>query len=315
MAHSLLLRTVIALLTSLSVLQAYCQDDPLYFTHDFEDKSIYPSSRTATEQTFNAPYGEWIYVNASSSTNSSYLRTGMGTRDLRMPKNIGSYVVLPLLDRGAKELSFMEGRGDRSITVYTSEDGGKTWTLHSTVATDKTSYTNHVAINNIKVNRIKLANEGTADADVDNIQVSILAAGTKATMRTGDATDITKNGATVEGEILNTGDKDMVEWGICWSTENSIPKTADYKQMATENPFQIKITGIEAGTTVYYRAYAITGAGTGYGEVRTFSTNDATMAVLSTTEAILNSTSTDHSTMSAYSGGTITATGGATPIL
>ena len=52
----------------------------------------------------------------------------MGARDLRMPKNIGSSVVLPLLDRGAKELSFMEGRGDRSITVYTSEDGGKTWT-------------------------------------------------------------------------------------------------------------------------------------------------------------------------------------------
>ena len=180
MTHSLLLRTAIALLTSLSVLQAYCQDDPLYFTHDFEDKSIYPSSRTATEQTFNAPYGEWIYVNASSSTSSSYLRTGMGTRDLRMPKNIGSYVVLPLLDRGAKELSFMEGRGDRSITVYTSEDGGKTWTLHSTVTTDKTSYTNLVTINSMKVNRIKLANEGTADADVDNIQVSILAAGTKA---------------------------------------------------------------------------------------------------------------------------------------
>lgn len=191
MTHYLLKRTAITLLTSLAAIPTFCQDDPLYFTHDFEDKTIYPSSRTATEQTFDAPYGEWIYVNASSSTNSSYLRTGMGSRDLRMPKNIGSYVVLPLLDRGAKDLSFMEGRGDRSITVYTSEDGGKTWTLHSTVTTDNTSYTNHVTINSIKVNRIKLANEGTADADVDNIQVSILAAGTKATMRTGEATDIT----------------------------------------------------------------------------------------------------------------------------
>ena len=315
MTHYLLKRTAITLLTSLAAIPAFCQDDPLYFTHDFEDKTIYPSSRTATEQTFDAPYGEWIYVNASSSTNSSYLRTGMGSRDLRMPKNIGSYVVLPLLDRGAKDLSFMEGRGDRSITVYTSEDGGKTWTLHSTVTTDNTSYTNHVTINSIKVNRIKLANEGTADADVDNIQVSILAAGTKATMRTGEATDITKNEATVEGEIIDAGDKDMVEWGVCWSTENSVPRTADNKQVATENPFQIRIAGIEAGTTVYYSAYAITGAGTGYGEVRTFSTSDATMAVLSTTEARLNPTSTDHRTMSAYSGGTITDNGGATPIL
>ena len=222
MTLSLLLRTAAAaLLASVSALPAFSQDDPVYFLQDFEDKTNYPSSRTATEQRFDAPYGEWIYVNASSSTSSNYLRTGMGARDLRMPKNIGSCVVLPLLDRGAKELSFMEGRGDRSITVYTSEDGGKTWTLHSTVTTDKTSYTNLVTINSMKVNRIKLANEGTADADVDNIQVSILAAGTKATMRTGDATDITKDGATAEGEIVDAGDKEMVEWGVCWSTEKA----------------------------------------------------------------------------------------------
>ena len=203
MTNYLLTRTAIALLTTLVALPVFSQDDPLYFTHDFEDKDVYPSSRTATEQTFDAPYGEWKYVNANSSTSSSYLRTGMGSRDLRMPKNVGSYVVLPVLDRGAKELSFMEGRGNRSITVYTSEDGGKTWTQHSTVTTDNTSYTNRVTINSVKVNRIKLANEGSSDADVDNIQVSILAAGTKATMRTGDATAITKNEATVEGEIID----------------------------------------------------------------------------------------------------------------
>ena len=314
MTLSLLLRTAAAaLLASVSALPAFSQDDPVYFLQNFEDKTNYPSSRTATEQRFDAPYGEWIYVNASSSTSSSYLRTGMGARDLRMPKNIGSCVVLPLLDRGAKELSFMEGRGDRSITVYTSEDGGKTWTLHSTVTTDKTSYTNLVTINSMKVNRIKLANEGTADADVDNIQVSILAAGTKATMRTGDATDITKDGATTEGEIVDAGDKEMVEWGVCWSTENSVPTTADNKLKASANPFSVRITGVEAGTTVYYRAYAITGAGTGYGEARSFCTNDATPAVISTTEARLNSTSTDHRTMPAYSGGMITDNGGATP--
>ena len=58
MTHYLLKRTAITLLTSLAAIPAFCQDDPLYFTHDFEDKTIYPSSRTATEQTFDAPYGE-----------------------------------------------------------------------------------------------------------------------------------------------------------------------------------------------------------------------------------------------------------------
>ena len=314
MTFSHLLRTAAAaLLASLYAIPAFCQDDPIYFLQDFEDKTTYPSSRTTAEQVFGAPYGEWIYVSASSSTSSSYLRPGMGARDLRMPKNTGSSVVLPLLDRGAKELSFMEGRGGRSITVYTSEDGGKTWTLHSVVTTDNTSYTNRVTINSIKVNRIKLANEGTADADVDNIQVTILAAGTKATMRTGEATDITKTAATVNGEIIDAGDKEMIEWGVCWSTENSTPTSADNKLKAAATPFAVRIDNLEAETTVYYRAYAMTGAGTGYGDVRTFCTADATPAVLSTTEARVNSTSTDRRTMAAYTGGEITDTGGATP--
>ena len=79
MTLSLLLRTAAAaLLASVSALPAFSQDDPVYFLQNFEDKTNYPSSRTATEQRFDAPYGEWIYVNASSSTSSSYLRTGMG---------------------------------------------------------------------------------------------------------------------------------------------------------------------------------------------------------------------------------------------
>ena len=168
------------------------QEDPLYFTHDFEDKSLYPSSRSATEQIFDQPYGEWKYVNVSSGTNASYQREGMGSRDLRMNKNVGSYVILPLLDRGAKQLFFMEGRGNRTITVYTSEDGGQTWSKLQDVTTDATTYHNTIDINNIKVNRIKLTNEGAGDADVDNISVSILAAGTKATVSTGEATSITK---------------------------------------------------------------------------------------------------------------------------
>ncbi len=314
MTFPYLLRTAAVSLTALlHTLPACAQDDPVYFRHDFEDKATYPSSRSSSEQKYDEPYGEWIYVNASSSTNSKYLRTGMGERDLRMTKNSGSSVVLPVLDRGAKELCFMEGRGDRSITVYTSEDGGKTWTLHSTVTTDNTTYTNHVTINSIKVNRIKLANEGSADADVDNIYVTILTAGTKATMLTGEATEITKTDATVGGEIVNPGDKEMIEWGVCWSTENTEPSTADNKLKASATPFDVRITGLEAETTVYYRAYAITGAGTGYGDARSFKTADATPAVLTTTEARLNSTSTDHKTMAAYTGGIITDDGGASP--
>ena len=51
-------------------------------------------------------------------------------------------VILPVLDRGAKQLFFMEGRGGRTIAVYTSEDGGETWNKLTDVNTDKDSYHN-----------------------------------------------------------------------------------------------------------------------------------------------------------------------------
>jgi hypothetical protein len=140
---------------------AKAQDDPVYFTHDFEDTSVYPSSKSSTEQKFNSPYGEWIYMQCSASSNSTYLRTGMGSHDLRVPKNVGSYVILPVMDSGVKTLTFWEGRGNRQLTVYTSTDGGTTWTADTVVtSTNATTYINTVKINNIKVNRIKIANTG-----------------------------------------------------------------------------------------------------------------------------------------------------------
>src|SRR5574344_910192 len=114
------------------------QDDPVYFTQNFEDSSTYPAAKSASPQTFNSPYGEWIYVNASASTNSKYLKDGK--YDLRMPKSVGCYVILPVMENGVKDLTFIEGRGKRAITVYTSTDGGTSWDKLTVVNTDATTY-------------------------------------------------------------------------------------------------------------------------------------------------------------------------------
>ncbi len=286
------------------------QDDPVYFTQNFEDSSTYPAAKSASPQTFNSPYGEWIYVNASASTNVKYLKEGKF--DLRMPKNCGSYVSLPVMENGVKTLSFIEGRGGRIISVYTSTDGGTTWDKLSDVSTDKTTFLNTVSINNMKVNRIKLANEIGADADVDCISVSILAAGTKATMTTGDATNITKTSADLSGTLTDAGDKDMVEYGICWGLGDT-PKTSDNKVTASTANFTVHLAELTAGKKIYYRAYAITGAGAAYGEVKSFTTLAATLPVLTTKAVTLNNRSQDHQTMSGYAGGTLSDDGGEAP--
>ena len=291
---------------------AMAQDDPTYFTNDFEDTSVYPSSKTSTEQKFNSPYGEWIYKSCSNSSNSKYLQSGMGGYDLRIPKNEGSYVILPIMDEGVKNITFYEGRGNRQLTVYTSEDSGNTWTENCTVKTDATTYINTVKINNIKVNRIKIANNGSSDADVDNISVSILAAGTKATINTGDVSNITQTNAIISGTLVNSGDKEMIEYGVCWTLADT-PKTSNNKVTASTATFTVNVSGFSAGQTVYYRSYAITGAGTSYGEIKSFQALAATLPALSTKDVTLNNRTTDNVTMTGYSGGTISDLGGIMP--
>jgi hypothetical protein len=288
------------------------QEDPAYFTQDFEDGTTYPATVSATESTFNKPYGEWKYLNVSTSDNVKYLRTGMGKADLRMPKSKGAYAITPLLDRGAKTVSFYEGRGDREISVYISTDGGTTWTKKTTVNTDATTYVNTVTIDSVQVNRIKLSNTGAKDADVDNISVTILATGTKATITTGDATNITKTSADVSGVLTSKGDKEMVEYGICWSY-NATPTVADTKVAASAETFTVSLTGLNAGKTIYYCGYAISGAGTSYGEVKNFTTAAPALLVLKTKAAVLDNRSYDKTTMSGATGGTITNNGDGEP--
>lgn len=65
--------------------------------------------------------------------------------------------------------------------------------------------------------------------------------------------------ATISCEIYNTGGADIIERGVCWSTNpNHMPDVGD-EHISIEggdNTFQIEITGLESNTNYYVRAYA-----------------------------------------------------------
>lgn len=257
-----------------------------YFVQDFEDQSTFPdvSGKDANvELTFNVMGGEWIYYNSYVSTNATYNVNG-STMNLRMPKN-GTYVITPVLNYGVKRVSWNQMR--KTVVAYVSKDGGSTWTS-ATVSTDTSDETLRIIeVNNLEVNRIKLANEGSGDADIDNLIVYAQAYGIPAVVATGEATDITKNTALLTGEVLDAGDQPILESGFLWSTTNTIPTLAD-NVVETENPatadFSVLITGLKASQTVYYRAYALSNAGYAYGDVCSFQTAEATMPVVQTSE-------------------------------
>jgi hypothetical protein len=121
-------------------------------------------------------------------------------------------------------------------------------------------------------------------------------------------TDIMMAEATSGGNIVNTGFTEVSARGVCWSSSQN-PTVVDSKTSegsGTGGSFTSKITGLQANTTYYVRAYATNGAGTSYGNQLSFKTLQT--VVFST---IITTTASNVAATTASSGGNITETGGA----
>lgn len=120
-------------------------------------------------------------------------------------------------------------------------------------------------------------------------------------------TEVTLNSAVSGGAIITDGGEDITEKGVCWSITTgptvADSKTSDGKGSAN---FTSNMVGLAEGTPYFVRAYATNSVGTAYGNEVTFTTNQVTGAVLTTTEA------TNLTSETATAGGNITDAGGGT---
>jgi len=94
-----------------------------------------------------------------------------------------------------------------------------------------------------------------------------------ATVITNPVTDIAKTTATAHGEVVDDGGETITERGFVWSI-NPSPTTADDKVIVagTIGVYSGALTALTPGTLYYVRAYAMTIAGTGYGDNVMFTT-------------------------------------------
>lgn len=253
-----------------------------YFVQDFEDAATFPQEKGAQDaEYYVAGQGTWIYTNAFVSTNTSYNPEG-STMNLRLPKN-GSYVITPVLNSGVKRVTFYAGRKGDKLTASTSKDGGNTWT-DTAITLDGNNASFEVT--DLEVNRIRIANNSSGDADIDNLVVYAEAFGTPATVVTGTAMNITKNTAEVSGMIADRGDQPIQEAGIIWALQAN-PTLADNvveDEDPNEDEISVLLTGLKAEQTIYFRAYALSNAGYAYGAVGSFTTAEATPAVVATSD-------------------------------
>ncbi|MDE6650566.1 MAG: right-handed parallel beta-helix repeat-containing protein [Muribaculaceae bacterium] len=259
-----------------------CNLDLPYFTNDFEH-SFYPQQRedASSEKSFNVNgEGEWLYLNAYKGTNASYIADG-SARALRMLKN-SSYVVTPVLSQGVVKLTFDEGRTGKKLKIYTSDDAGANWNFLREIQSDTK---NSIIINEKNVNRLKIANESSSDADIDNITVMAFPEGIPATISTGQPIEIGNSKATVAGEILDEGSSQVKHYGICWAVGEEPSVSSNYVE-ASSPKFNVTLSGLPADTEISYRAYALSLAGVGYGEVKKFSTLPPALPLIETVSIV-----------------------------
>jgi hypothetical protein len=117
------------------------------------------------------------------------------------------------------------------------------------------------------------------------------------------ATSITGISAQSGGAIAIIGVSSILSKGVCWSTN---PNPTTNNSITTEGSGNINfistLSNLIPGTVYFYRAYAISNVGTGYGATYSFTTNSLPVISSNTVTLLTNS--------SAQSGGFISSDGG-----
>jgi uncharacterized protein (TIGR02145 family) len=92
-----------------------------------------------------------------------------------------------------------------------------------------------------------------------------------ATLTTFPIGNLTSTSATCGGSISATGGSSVTQRGVCWSTsQNPTTASSSTNDGNGTGSFTSNLSGLIANTAYYVRAYAITGAGTAYGNQQSF---------------------------------------------
>ncbi|HTE48449.1 MAG TPA: peptidoglycan-binding domain-containing protein, partial [Candidatus Paceibacterota bacterium] len=124
------------------------------------------------------------------------------------------------------------------------------------------------------------------------------------TVTTQGASSITATSATGNGTITSTGDATVITRGVVYGATSSYGATTTESGTFSTGAFTASITSLTCNTLYHYASYAMSSAGTAYGNDQTFTTSACIPTVTTQTASSITQTT-------ATLNGNITATGGA----
>ncbi len=91
-------------------------------------------------------------------------------------------------------------------------------------------------------------------------------------VETGDATEIGTGSAVLNGNITDNGNGEISEYGFYCGTSEEPGTKVIAGESDLSGSYTYDLGDLAEETTYYYKAYAVNSAGTGYGEVKSFTT-------------------------------------------
>ena len=104
-------------------------------------------------------------------------------------------------------------------------------------------------------------------------------------VKTLEVINITRTSATCQGEVVDDGGADIIERGVCWGTGHNPTITGNHASDEEGiGTYSFEITELVAEETYYVRAYAKNEVGIAYGEEKSFTTGDAVLPTVITSD-------------------------------
>lgn len=209
------------------------------------------------------------YASGVASFTTDQIRTpSLSTLYVSDIKEQSAHVSCAVVEDGGAEV---QTRG-----FYIRESSSNTWTSYLPVGYGVGEFSAELPLNpNTEYEVCAYATNSCGEALSNVVTFTTLSVTSAPVVTTADASEVKMYEAMLGGQVTSDGGRLVTEYGVCYSSTTSSPTVNNATGVMMgggTGSFAQMVTGLQANTTYYVRAYAINDIGVSYGTVKSFTT-------------------------------------------